>query len=380
MVSNFQLSDAQAIANEEVVVLSYSDNEHELFSEGLCAIQRGELWGFMDTTGKVVIDFAFKSNGREIPEFKEGKCCVCLPTQAGDLRRIYIDKSGKALFANQSFSGITPFSGGMAIVEFTIGSKTPFLSFIDSLGKTVPNAVTPGYSNGMKLEFRGFHEGLAAVCDARSKAWGYINFKGKWAIMPDLKFKTVGDFHNGLAFVQESSEGKWGAIDTKGALIIPFTHINRPGDFSDGLSAVKNEQDKVGYMDKNGNLIIPFLYDPLFNQNGLPFFEGNAIVGRGDSYYSISLTGKENLKVGESNAEIWMMQNGLIALKKWTKSDVWGIGLIRTNGEVVFYPGSIYQLGEFRNGLAYARAKINGINCSGFIKLDSNFVILNQNP
>jgi hypothetical protein len=133
-------------------------------------------------------------------------------------------------------------------------------------------------------------------------------------------------------------------------------------------------------MDKMGNLVIPYLYDPLFNQNGLPFFDGNAIVGREDSYFSISLSGKENLKVEDSSAEIRMMENGLIAFKKWTSSDVWGIGLIRTNGEVVLKPGSIYQLGEFGNGLAYARAKINGINYSGFVRLDSNFVILIQNP
>lgn len=380
MVSNLQFAAAQTMTMDEVVLLSYVDNEHYRFSEGLCAIQRNELWGFIDTTGKVVIDFSFRSIGREIPTFKEGKCCIGKPSDAGDLKRIFIDKSGKALFSSQLFTGVTPFSGGMAIVEITDGAKTPYLTFIDSLGHTIPGAVTPDYSFGMKLEFRGFHDGLAAVRDGRSKNWGYINPKGKWAILPDAKYKTIGDFHHGLAIVQESSEGKWGAIDKKGNLIIPFIYPNRPGDFSDGLSAVKNEQDKVGYMDVMGNLVIPYLYDPLNNQNGFPFFEGNSIVGRDDSYYSIGLSGKENLKVGESSAEIRMMENGFIALKKWTNSNDWGIELIRTNGEVVLKPGSIQQLGEFANGLAYARAKINGINYSGFVRLDSNFVILNQNP
>ncbi len=379
MVSNLQLTLAQSIANKEVVVLAYDDIEKYRFSEGLCAIKRGQLWGFMDTTGKVVIDFRFRNNSFEIPTFHEGKCCVVLNTDQEDLRRFYIDKTGNVLFKNQRFSDITAFSDGLAIVEKSEPSKPPFLALIDSLGNPIVGAVMPGYASGMKLEFHGFHEGLAAICDYRSKAWGFINTKGKWAIQPESKYKAVGDFHNGLAFVQESTENKWGAINAKGALIIPFMYQNRPADFSEGLSAVRNQEDKVGYIDVIGNLVIPFRYEPIINQNGLPFFEGNAIVYRDGFYYSISSSGKENLKVGDASAEVRMLQNGLVVLKKWMKTEIWGIGLIRTNGEQVLSPGTIFQLGEFGDGLAHAQAKINGIYYNGFVNLNANFVILNEN-
>ncbi len=379
LVSNLQLTEAQLTAKREPVVVDYTDNDRYCFSEGLCAIQRDQMWGFMDTTGRVVIDFRFRNSGYETPVFKEGKCCVCVSTDGSDLKRIYIDPSGKALFQNQSFTGITPFSNGMAIVEKTETSKTPYLIFIDSFGKAVSGAISPGYTPGMKLEFRGFHEGLAAIFDERSNTWGFIHTKGRWAILPDRKYKSVGDFHEGLAFVQESSEGKWGAINLKGELIIPFIYDNRPSDFSEGLSAISDMEGKIGYIDKTGNVVIPFRYDPIANQNGLPFFQGNAIVCREDVYYSISATGKENLKIGDASSEIRMLKNGLIALKKWTKSEQWGIELLRTNGEVLFEPGDLYQLGEFENGLAHAQAKIKGINYNGFVNLDANFVILNAN-
>lgn len=378
MVSNFQLTKAQSIAKKDVSIVAFDDNIRYRFSEGLCAIRRNQFWGFMDTTGNVVIDFKFRTNGYETPVFSEGKCGVCTQTPSGELRRIYIDKKGQELFTSQNFSGITPFSNGLAIVEKTEPTKPSYLLLIDSLGKAVPGAVPPGYSPGMKLEFRGYHDGLAAICDLRTKAWGYINTKGKWVIQPDLKYKTVGDFHDGLAIVQEATEGKWGAINSKGELIIPFIYDNRPADFSEGLSAVRNQEDKVGYMDKTGNLVLPYRYESILNQNGLPFFGGNAVVCKDGAYYSISSLGKENFKIGDATSEIKMLQNGLIVFKKWTKSELWGIGLMRTNGEILVEPKDIFQIGEFGNGLAHAQAKTNGINYSGFVNLDADFVILNE--
>jgi len=46
---------------------------------------------------------------------------------------------------------------------------------------------------------------------------------------------------------------------------------------------------------------------------------------------------------------------------------------------LILAPSVINQLSEFGNGLAHAHAKINGINYNGFINLDANFVILNEN-
>lgn len=379
MVSNLCLAQSQSVAKKEVAVVAFNENLRYRFNEGLCAVQRGQDWGFIDTLGNVAIDFRYKVSGPDVPVFKEGRCCVCIQTDGGTLEHRYIDKQGKPLFSNQTFNRITPFSNGLAVVEKVEASKPSYLLMIDSLGKSVAGGVTPGYSPGMKLDFRGFHDGLAAILDGHSKAWGFINSKGKWAILPDSKYQNVGDFHEGLAVVQESTEGKWGFINQKGDLIIPFIYSNRPTDFSEGLSAVMNTDEKVGYVDKLGNLVIPFRYEPINNQNGLSFFNGNTIVCREGHYYSITAAGKENQMVGDATSEIRMLQNGLIAFKKWTSAERWAIGLMRTNGQIVIEPNEMDQLGEFGNGLAPAEAVVNGIRYNGFVNLDANFVILNEN-
>jgi len=376
---HLQLATAQVVGSSKVAILSYDENEKYCFREGLCAIQRNQLWGFIDTTGKIVIDFKFRNISSEVPAFHEGKCCVCIQTDKEELKRLYINQVGEALFPNQEFSGITAFSNGVALVEKSDPAKSPFLQLIDSMGKPLKAAVIPWYSSGSRLEFRGFFDGLAAICDAKSKGWGFINSKGKWVIPPETKYKAVGDFHDGMAFVQESAELKWGAINSKGELIIPFMYVHKPGDFSDGLSAIRNSEDQIGYIDKTGSVVIPYRYESISNQNGLPFFEGNAIVSRDGFYYSITKEGKESLTIGDASAEVRMLQNGLIAFKKWTKGSFWSIGLLRTNCEVVLAPAILTHLGEFGNDLARAQAIIEGIKYSGFVNLDANFVILNKN-
>jgi hypothetical protein len=292
---------------------------------------------------------------------------------------MYIDKTGKRLFDNQVFTAATSFSGGMAVVEKTTKAGSAYLQFIDSTGKAIADAAVPGYGVAMKLEFRGFHEGLAAIKNGRTNKWGYVNIKGKWAIQPEADYKEVGDFHEGLAVVQEATTRKWGVIGSKGELVIPFIYDNRPSDFSEGLSAIRNDEDKIGYMDKTGNVIIPFQYDGIVDRNGLPFIGGNTVVLRDGFYYTMSNKGVENQRIGELSAEVRMLENGLVTFKKWTKAEHWGIGLMRTNGAVLFPPGDLVQLGESGNGLMHARADIHGLMVSGFVNMESNFVILNQN-
>jgi hypothetical protein len=64
---------------------------------------------------------------------------------------------------------------------------------------------------------------------------------------------------------------KWGYIDKTGQLIIPFK-FDGAADFSEGLAAV-DMKEKTGYIDKTGKLVIP----PRFI-SGFPFSEGLAMV------------------------------------------------------------------------------------------------------
>jgi hypothetical protein len=80
-----------------------------------------------------------------------------------------------------------------------------------------------------------------------------------------LKKQTCGDLW------RVEKDNKWGYIDKTGRLIIPFK-FDGADDFSEGLAAVEIKE-KTGYIDKTGKFLIP----PRFI-SGFPFSEGLAVV------------------------------------------------------------------------------------------------------
>lgn len=135
-----------------------------------------------------------------------------------------------------------------------------------------------------------FSEGLAAVC--KNGKCGYIDEQRNWVIEPkfgapmcywkDDKGEYNYDYHcrfyssrfsEGLAAV-EYEENKTGYINKKGELVIKDFYGDA-GAFSEGLAAAKKEGSyKYGYIDKTGSWVIP----PQFTEagefkNGIAFVE-----------------------------------------------------------------------------------------------------------
>ena len=65
-------------------------------------------------------------------------------------------------------------------------------------------------------------------------------------------------YSEGLCAVQEEG-GKWGYIDLNGNIVIPFDYLEAK-NFVNELAPVKNDENKWGYIDKNGEIVIPFEY------------------------------------------------------------------------------------------------------------------------
>lgn len=356
--------------------LLFDANSHYFFSEGLCALQRGQRWGFIDTLGNVVIDFKYRNKDLKVPCFQNGVCTLWLFDDSIGASRICIDKTGQQLFESERFTGLTSFSNALAIAEKADVKNNRLLCFIGLSGKPLHGAITPGYSKDMQLDFRGFSEGLAPLYDWNKKGWGFIDTLAKWVVVPDGKYESVTAFHEGLSFFCENIGHKWGAFNPKGELVIPFMYSNQPGDLSDGLAAVKNDEGKVGYMDPTGSLVIPCIYEPIRDGKGLPFVDGYTIVLREGCFYFLTSAGQEVRKVGKTTAAIRMFDNGLIAFKEWTKNNQWAWGLMRTNGELFFAPNVFLSIGEWNNGLAYAKAQMNNQTYNGFINQNGDFVVL----
>lgn len=160
---------------------------------------------------------------------------------------------------------VRSFSDGMAAVK--VGDKT---GFIDMNGDMV---IPP------RFQFAGdFKEGLASFGSGKlfdTSKVGVMDRKGNTVIEP--VYAMVGDFIDGIAWAIKDS--KSGYIDKHGNVIIPFMYkaLHSPSDnYGTGVNTdiiPFNYEDKWGYMHKNGEIIINPKYTDAY-----PFVDGLARV------------------------------------------------------------------------------------------------------
>jgi len=179
----------------EVVLSGRFDSvEHSGFQEGLAAVSSGGKWGFIDTTGKWVIDPQFEKPSY----FSEGLAHVHAGGRVG-----YIDRGGKFVI-NPQYDDGRQFSDGYASINSNGG-----WSFIDTQCRVLGN---------QKFRAVGyFRDGLAPV--QTEAGWGYIDKTGKMVV--SALFETAQSFQNGLARV--TALGNEAYITTTGSFVVdPF--------------------------------------------------------------------------------------------------------------------------------------------------------------
>jgi hypothetical protein len=170
------------------------------FTAGIAAAASSGKWGFIDTTGKWVIDPQFES----ALDFADGPAPVMVGGRWG-----YIDQKGKFVVNPQYDSGGEFFEG---LAVFRQGDK---LGLIDTKGRVVVDAKF--------LLFGQFSDGLAPV--KTEDGWGFIDRTGKMVVR--AQFDGAGDFQNGLAQVWVL--GKEAYITTAGAFVVdPFPGTTVP--------------------------------------------------------------------------------------------------------------------------------------------------------
>jgi hypothetical protein len=107
-------------------------------AEGLCAVSKGGLWGFVDYLGNLVLDFRYPTLAMEVPHFSHGTCVVGSPESkdAGTAGFIFIDKKGNQLFGKQVFPYASPFVEEVTTVTlFKMNPSTgPHVQRWDRLG------------------------------------------------------------------------------------------------------------------------------------------------------------------------------------------------------------------------------------------------------
>jgi hypothetical protein len=189
------------------------------FYDGVSVVRKGELYGFIDRSGKEIfapqfvntdsVDtfnddgllIAYDQNNKSLIlsksgkvyddytpiKFKEGMTPVGKAGKWG-----FVDKKGNEI-VKPTYDEVSGFSGGLAQVK-----KNGKLGYVDQTGKEV---VKPDYD-----ELNSFVEGLLLV--KKNGLFGYVDESGNEAITP--QFEEAESFSEGLANVK--IEGRWGYI------------------------------------------------------------------------------------------------------------------------------------------------------------------------
>ena len=214
---------------------SIKNAEHvKIFKDGLAAYSVkdsvSERWGFVDTTGKTVIQPQFHGTGN----FSEGLCAVT--DEDGNWK--YIDKKGTVKITN-SFNTAFDFLNGKAIISDNFEEK---FGIIDTKGKILvePKLDSIVYD---KKDFLIKKEGK----------WGWIDAEGKTIIEP--KFEDAFPFgENELAVVKQN--GLYGFIDKKGVVKINF-QFKKAYPFVGEMAYVNMKESQYGsFIDQQGNMVI----------------------------------------------------------------------------------------------------------------------------
>lgn len=183
----------------------------------------------------------------------------------------YSDLTGKIIIPQQ-YDVVYPFQDSLALVGTIVDDSDKWnpvykYGYINKSGEYV---IEPQFEDALS-----FVEGLAAV--KKAGKWGYIDKNGKFIIEPiyddwygGLWGNTLeigaGYFSNGVArvAVKEGEEpAKFGFINTNGETILPLEYDGAYGSDGSYFTVGKKQGDdvKYGVVDKDGNTVLPFIFE-----------------------------------------------------------------------------------------------------------------------
>jgi hypothetical protein len=182
------------------------------FSEGLGGIYKNDKYGFIDSTGKIIVAPVYD----EALPFSQGLAAVRFGNKWG-----FIDKTGKEVIPLKYQAASSFTKEGLAMVGNEPVVSDPSLSDVE-------------------MEYESDNEIY----------YGYIDKTGKWIIKP--QFSYAEDFSEGLAGAA-LDYGDRGYIDKTGKFVIAPKYDNTY-PFSNGYALVKIRMFQPAYIDKSGKV------------------------------------------------------------------------------------------------------------------------------
>lgn len=206
------------------------------FRDGYAPVKQYERWGMIDHSGRMVLPTRYE-----------------IMTAMQDTLFFAGDENGMALFDGR----MEPLTGFVYTWagEFSDG-RVPVMrngkyGFLDRKGREV---IPCSYE-----ETGGFRMGRTMV--RKGNRYGIIDTTGRYVLPLEYESTTLrGDkymYHDSLALVEK--EGKFGYVDLEGQLVIPFW-FDDAYQFSEGLASVRHN-GLWGYVDTRGEVFMPFIFD-----------------------------------------------------------------------------------------------------------------------
>ncbi|WP_055107966.1 WG repeat-containing protein [Paenibacillus ihumii] len=238
-------------------------SEADFFSEGIAAFKSGERWGYLDEQGDIIITPQFVSAG----PFSYGRAWV-----GTDRGYMLINTKGEMIvfYSFDHIEYVDPLNS-----EFYRFSREGKYGYMNKEGEIFIEALYD--------EASPFSEGVALV--NRGNESYFINYNGE-RVLENKDYKPLEVFSDGLALVL--FQNYWfGYINKQGEVVIPASP-NVGSSFSEGMAYFYNPiKSKYGYINLNGEISIKPRYD-----SALPFVDGLAFVKQGDQSEMIDKKGK----------------------------------------------------------------------------------------
>ncbi len=266
------------------------DKQYEVakpFSEGLAVVRINGQYGYIDTTGKVVIPPIYEGAG----PFQNGIAEVALHGKAG-----IISREGKMLLTPQ-FDRAIPFTAEVVLAQPDTPKLTPSGALrSDHLlqsfnGPSGLYHLEQGWLTPAKYTFQFFGGKSANFISAREHAhthapFGLMRADGTWQL--PAGFDHVQRLSDGLAVVSVTVEKRrvWGAVSAKGELAIPpkYDHLSY---WSGGYAVVKIGEEE-GFLKPDDTLFGRRLYQKVARDK-----HGHALaVQSNDTWYRINSDGQ----------------------------------------------------------------------------------------
>lgn len=297
-------------------------------NEKMIAVKKYGKWGFMNLTGKMVIQPQFQ----EAHHFSEGLAAVKIKGKWG-----YINNKGKIVIKAEYDEDEFDIGGYPFVNGYTEVIKNGKWGNIDKKGKIVITIIYEE-SNPYRDE---------RILIQQNGKYGFINIKNEMVIKP--QFTYANSFSEGVAAVEKNNKAAF--IDKTGKLIIPYKYI-LTSDFVDGVAVVENKDFKMGAINKSGKIVVPFrdlfMYSP--PQNGLiPYLDYNAKDNHFAGFISVK-TGKKAFNIIPSDHLPRPFKEGLAFISPLGKE--YFNNVYTSSGTKINLKNKYYGISPFNNGYA----------------------------